>query len=88
MSVFEYFAGIANTLGCTALWWDAISLPMDPDKRSRAIANIHTHYAKTSCTIIHDKFLVDFPWDDDGGALPRARALILVHSRLDSARAA
>ncbi|KAI0543572.1 hypothetical protein F4679DRAFT_568226 [Xylaria curta] len=65
--LFEYFADIAKDLGCTAVWWDAISIPQEPKARSKALNRLHFNYAKAYCTVVHDRYLLDFPWDDKGG---------------------
>jgi len=65
--LFRYFADIAKRLDCTAIWWDAISIPQEPKARSKALNGMHYDYYKAHCTVVHDKYLVNFPWDDKGG---------------------
>ncbi|KAK0670960.1 hypothetical protein QBC41DRAFT_316489 [Cercophora samala] len=64
--LFQYFAKLGNRLNCNALWWDAISVPKEPKARRLALNNMHENYANAEYTIIHDTYLVNFPWSDDG----------------------
>ncbi|GAB1316311.1 hypothetical protein MFIFM68171_06521 [Madurella fahalii] len=65
--LFNYFADIAEELNCKAIWWDAISIPAEPKARAKAIQRLHENYSHAHCTVVHDRYLLDFPWDDMGG---------------------
>ncbi|KAK6340163.1 hypothetical protein TWF730_001931 [Orbilia blumenaviensis] len=64
--LFEYFAGLVKLAGCNAIWWDSISIPLDPILRNRAINNMHNNYHNSKCTIVHDRYLTNFDWAEDG----------------------
>lgn len=63
--LFKYMASIAKTVGCEAIWWDTISIPTDETRRL-AINRMHMNYSRAECTIVHDQYLLDFEWADDG----------------------
>ncbi|GLA42806.1 hypothetical protein AnigIFM63309_011539 [Aspergillus niger] len=62
--LFEYFARIAERLNCEGIWWDALSLPLEPRTRSRAINQMHKNYADAEYTVIHDSYLLNIKADD------------------------
>ncbi|GIC87631.1 uncharacterized protein Aud_004017 [Aspergillus udagawae] len=64
--LFNYFAGITRTLGCDALWWDTISIPTEKEARKKAINEMHKNYSSARCTVVHDQYLTNFLWSDDG----------------------
>ncbi|KAF3928414.1 hypothetical protein AA313_de0207448 [Arthrobotrys entomopaga] len=64
--LFEYLAGIVRSLGCKAIWWDTISIPTDPAFRRQAINNMHSNYASAEYVLLHDRYLADVEWADDG----------------------
>lgn len=64
--LFRYFFDIARGLSCNGIWWDAICIPVEPKARARAIRNMQTYYSSATHTVIHDEYLVRFPWKDDG----------------------
>ncbi|KAK6540135.1 hypothetical protein TWF694_008957 [Orbilia ellipsospora] len=64
--LFEYLAGIVRSLGCQAIWWDTISIPTDPKFRKQAINNMHTNYASAEYVLLHDSYLSNVEWADDG----------------------
>ncbi|KAK6339419.1 hypothetical protein TWF718_008838 [Orbilia javanica] len=64
--LFEYFAKIARTLECRGIWWDTISIPTDPKLRSAAINDMHNNYSQAQYTVLHDKYLSNFEWAEDG----------------------
>ncbi|KAF3170089.1 hypothetical protein EYR41_001882 [Orbilia oligospora] len=64
--LFEHFAKLVRLTGCNAIWWDSISIPSDPVLRKEAINNMHNNYFNSKCTIVHDKYLADFDWAEDG----------------------
>ena len=64
--LFNYFKGIAEKLGCTAIWWDTISIPVELAARQNAISRMHENFQDAAQVIIHDQGLVRLPWIDDG----------------------
>ncbi|KAK4463042.1 hypothetical protein QBC42DRAFT_223704 [Cladorrhinum samala] len=64
--LFDFFADIAQRLGCEAIWWDALSIPTRPKARSKALNVMHANYANAEYTVVHDAYLLNFPWGDDG----------------------
>ena len=64
--LFTYFRDIARNFGCTAIWWDTISIPTERVARQTAISRMHKNFSQASHTIIHDQYLAQFPWTDDG----------------------
>ncbi|KKO96475.1 hypothetical protein THAR02_11424, partial [Trichoderma harzianum] len=64
--LFNFFAGIAKELKCKAIWWDAISIPSERKARSKAISKMHNSYSNAKFTIVHDRFLLNVPWKEDG----------------------
>ena len=64
--LFNYFKDIAKNLGCTAIWWDTISIPMERAARQAAISRMHENFREASHTVIHDQYLAQFPWTNDG----------------------
>ncbi|KAF2092734.1 hypothetical protein NA57DRAFT_62257 [Rhizodiscina lignyota] len=64
--MLEYFQDIAVAAGCRALWWDAISILIDPTLRSEAIKNMHTNFSDARCTVVHNQYTVGYPWREDG----------------------
>ena len=65
--LFDYFKGIAKRLGCTAIWWDTISIPMEREARKIAISRMNENYKQAWHMVIHDQYLIQFPWAEDGG---------------------
>ena len=53
--LFKYFKGIAEDLGCKAIWWDTISIPAERVARQKAISRMHENFREASHTIIHDE---------------------------------
>ncbi|KAI1307555.1 hypothetical protein F5Y03DRAFT_352675 [Xylaria venustula] len=64
--LFEYFASIGKTLECTGIWWDTISIPTDPEYRRIEINRMHENYNNAKFTVLHDGYLANFTWTDDG----------------------
>ncbi|EHK47337.1 hypothetical protein TRIATDRAFT_90691, partial [Trichoderma atroviride IMI 206040] len=64
--LFNFFADIAKELDCRAIWWDAISIPSERKARSKAISKMHNSYSNAQFTVVHDSFLLNVPWKDDG----------------------
>lgn len=64
--LFDYFARIVARLDCTGIWWDTISIPLEKSARRKAVSNMHVNYASASCTVVHDKYLLQFDWREDG----------------------
>lgn len=64
--LFEYFANITQNLGCNGLWWDTISIPTDREARRKAINEMHNNYSNAAVTLLHDEYLTNYNWADDG----------------------
>ncbi|MCJ1374270.1 hypothetical protein MMC20_005502 [Loxospora ochrophaea] len=64
--LWTYFKGVAQTLGCTAIWWDTICIPSERIARQKAIGKMHENFKQAAHTIIHDQYLVQLPWTEDG----------------------
>ncbi|KAI9667812.1 MAG: hypothetical protein M1821_000631 [Bathelium mastoideum] len=64
--LFKYFTDIATQLGCNAIWWDVLSVPLEPTARSKALSRMHLNYADAKYTVVHDKHLLEVPWKKDG----------------------
>ncbi|KAH6640307.1 hypothetical protein F5144DRAFT_544516 [Chaetomium tenue] len=64
--LFEFFTLVARQLGCTGVWWDALSIPYEPKARSKALNMMHANYANAAYTVVHDNYLLNFAWRDDG----------------------
>jgi hypothetical protein len=64
--LFAYFTTIVDKLACAGLWWDTISIPTDPVARRKAINAMNANYANAACTVVHDQYLLQFDWADDG----------------------
>ncbi|EFX06528.1 het domain containing protein [Grosmannia clavigera kw1407] len=64
--LMDFFLRIAERLDCDGIWWDTISLPTDRALRQRCINTMHENYRAAECTILHDSFLLNLSWTDDG----------------------
>jgi hypothetical protein len=64
--LFNYLADITRELGCDAIWWDTISIPTDKEARRKAINEMHNNYSRAACTILHDQYLLNYEWAEDG----------------------
>ncbi|KAF4226493.1 hypothetical protein CNMCM8980_004696 [Aspergillus fumigatiaffinis] len=64
--LFEFFAKIISELGHAGIWWDTISIPTDREGRRKAINEMHTNYSNAAATLLHDEYLVNYEWADDG----------------------
>ena len=64
--LFDYFKEIATELGCTAIWWDTISIPLERKARQKAITRMHENFQGATHVVIHDQDLIQLPWTDDG----------------------
>jgi len=67
----NYFIRIVERLQCArvrcaGIWWDTISIPTEPKARKQTINAMHKNYADASCTVVHDKYPLQFCWVDDG----------------------
>ena len=60
------FRRIAEDLDCDGIWWDAISILSDLDARRVALGKMHEIYRRVKCTLVHDHYLLDFEWAEDG----------------------
>ncbi|KIW69473.1 hypothetical protein, variant [Phialophora macrospora] len=64
--LFDFFCTIARQLGCHGIWWDAISIPLEPKARAQALRTMHSHFSSAKHTVVHDEYLIHFPWKEDG----------------------
>ncbi|PSN67166.1 hypothetical protein BS50DRAFT_621239 [Corynespora cassiicola Philippines] len=64
--LFRYFSDIAIRLQCKGIWWDAISVPTERKLRAQTIRKMHLNYSLARYTVVHDEYLVRFPWANDG----------------------
>lgn len=66
--LFEYFATLIGTIddGCDGIWWDTISIPTEAKARRKAIDEMHNNYREAQYTLLHDEYLINFEWADDG----------------------
>ncbi|KAF3917822.1 hypothetical protein ABW20_dc0104998 [Dactylellina cionopaga] len=66
--LFNYFADCIRDVSpdIKGIWWDTISIPTEPTARRKAINEMHNYYADAECTILHDEYLANFEWKDDG----------------------
>lgn len=64
--LFKYFKEAVRELGCEAIWWDTISIPREPAARRKAIRRMNNDFKSAKYTLVHDQYLVDFPWAEDG----------------------
>ena len=75
----RFFIDIAASLSCDGLWWDTICIPTagtDEGKKARSIAisKMHENYTTAKHTLIHDQYLLQIDWAEDGSP---AVALVL-----------
>lgn len=64
--LWDYFANVAERLGCQGIWWDTICMPITRDSRQKVISNMHENYERAEYTVVHDTSLAEFEWRDDG----------------------
>lgn len=64
--LFDLFITAASCYGCPGIWWDAICMPSDPEKRSNEIRRMHQNYSKSEFTLVYDRQLAAFEWRGDG----------------------
>ncbi|KAL6231298.1 hypothetical protein BDW75DRAFT_244026 [Aspergillus navahoensis] len=64
--LFEYMSGVVKRLNCNAIWWDTISIPTDEVARKKAINDMHLNYRSAEYTVLHDNYLLNHEWADDG----------------------
>ncbi|KAI0856774.1 hypothetical protein F4860DRAFT_392215 [Xylaria cubensis] len=62
--LFGYFACIAESLNCDGIWWDALSIPLEPKARAKAISQMHKNYADAEYTVVHDQYLLGIEYTD------------------------
>ncbi|KAI0547640.1 hypothetical protein F4679DRAFT_597475 [Xylaria curta] len=60
--LFKYLTDIALRLGAEAVWWDAVSVPVEKHARAKAMSGMADQYTDASYTIIHDAHLLNFSW--------------------------
>lgn len=65
--LFEFFVNIAQAkdLDCRAVWWDIISIPREQKARAKAISRMHENFKQAEHTVVHDQYLLQFPWTND-----------------------
>ena len=63
--LFQFFCHTAVALNCIGVWWDTISIPSQPRMRAKTLRNMHLHFSSTKYTIVHDAYLINFPWAGD-----------------------
>lgn len=73
--LFDYFARVAESLGCEGIWWDALSIPLQPDAQSKALGQMQRNYANAKYTVVHDRYLLNIPFTD-----PATACLALIFS--------
>ncbi|OJD30428.1 ankyrin repeat-containing [Diplodia corticola] len=64
--LLSYFIHLAEELDCNGIWWDTICIPSDREARRRAIGRMNSYYANAQHTVIHDEYLLQMDWSDDG----------------------
>lgn len=64
--LFEYMSRVAKRLDCDGIWWDTISIPTEPEARRKAINDMHLNYQSAEYTVLHDNYLLNYEWSDDG----------------------
>ncbi|CAJ0550059.1 Ff.00g099890.m01.CDS01 [Fusarium sp. VM40] len=69
-----YFKSLAEELECDGIWWDAICIPPERQARRKAISKMHENYLLAKHTVVHDRYLLQCDWANDGSP---ALALIL-----------
>ncbi|KAF2716586.1 hypothetical protein K431DRAFT_289288 [Polychaeton citri CBS 116435] len=72
--LYELFADTSERLGCAGFWWDTICLPTQREPRRTAMNVMLDNYERAKYTIIHEQYLTEFEWKEDGSP---AVALIL-----------
>lgn len=72
--LFSYFVDIARELECDGIWWDTVCVPIGKKARRIAIGSMHRNYEDAAYTVIHDEYLLQIDWADDGSP---ALALVL-----------
>jgi hypothetical protein len=60
--LFEFFINIARDKGCNRIWWDAICIPSNRDKKAAVLSRMHENYRAAEFTLVHDQQLVNFEW--------------------------
>lgn len=75
----KFFLQLAKRLDCSQIWWDTVCVPMadtDEEKKARSIAisKMHGNFANAKHVVIHDEYLLQVPWEEDGAP---AVALVL-----------
>ena len=62
--LFDFFGRIAESLDCEGIWWDALSIPLEPKARSKALSQMHRNYQNAKYTVVHDRYLLNIPFTD------------------------
>ncbi|RYO99772.1 hypothetical protein DL766_001475 [Monosporascus sp. MC13-8B] len=66
--LIDYFTRIAESLHCEGIWWDALSIPLKPEARSKALSQMNRNYANAQYTVVHDRYLLGIPFTDPATA--------------------
>ena len=66
--LFKYFRAIAERLGCSAIWWDTISIPSKRVARQKTISQMHMNFQGAFHTVVHDQSIAETPWTDQGSS--------------------
>ena len=64
--LWDFFVKTAISFGCDGVWWDTVCIPQDKEARSKALNNMHSNYAAAKYIVVHDLYLADIEWKDDG----------------------
>lgn len=64
--LLDLFWGLARRLGCSAIWWDSLSIPQEKSARIEAIKGMHWNYRNAEVTLVHDCFLRSLDWAVSG----------------------
>ena len=72
--LLSYFVNVATQLNCDGIWWDTICIPLEKEARRIALSLMHQNYENAKHTVIHDEYLLQTPWAEDGSP---AVALVL-----------
>ncbi|KAI5805657.1 hypothetical protein DFH27DRAFT_552472 [Peziza echinospora] len=68
--LWAFFRGVAEQAegaGCEGIWWDAISIPGERRAKAAVLDRMHEHYGNALFSFVHDRFLLETPWEDVGG---------------------
>ncbi|KAH8748290.1 hypothetical protein F5883DRAFT_436584, partial [Diaporthe sp. PMI_573] len=63
--LYTFFQDIATQFQCEGIWWDTLSIPTGKTARNMAIQKIPSNYQDARITLVHDRFLRNWEWDED-----------------------